>query len=133
MRRTSKSDLQEHVRVAMIRIRKLRDARQEDFAKLMDVQRSAYTKKEKGIVPISLSDIDALIKQLGIGLADLFRGYPGFYYEPPPAKGLSEQARERFPFLDQVVMAANQAAEGDEDDLHFLKSCMNHASNKLEK
>ena len=84
---------------------------------------------------LSLDDLDRLQKHYEtISLADLFKGYEGFYYSPPD-KALSEMARERFPFLEHIISVGNQIVSGTagKADLNFLIDCMRYALNKLEE
>lgn len=79
---------------------------QDDFANAMKLGRSAYTKKETGIVPVALADLHHLIEAFDFGLADLFRGYDRFYFKPRTTS-LSDEAQRMFPILENLIMAAN--------------------------
>ena len=132
MRKQEKSDILDNVRTNLRRIRKELDKTQEEFAGALNLQRTAYTKKEKGQSTISLSDIGALAEAFGVGVGQFFQGYRGFIYEVS-GEGISESARKKFPYLEQLVLAANQAATGNEIDHGFFVQCMTYALQKVER
>jgi transcriptional regulator with XRE-family HTH domain len=120
----------------MVRIRKLRDARQDEFARVIGVQRSAYTRKETGDSIITLDDLEALSKHYKINLAEFFKGYEGFYFDGNTElniKALSKLALENFPFLEQVITIANTVSSGKstEEEKALLKAALRYAASKL--
>lgn len=128
-----KSELSEHVRAAIVRLRKMNNFRQEHFAKAIGMQRSGYTKKETGTAPVTLDDLDAIVKHFNISLTDIFANYPGFYYETSLVS-LSEEARKRWPVLEQVIKTANSlAGERNPGELKYILNCLEFAINRIEK
>jgi len=122
--------LSEHVRVQFKQIRKMKDITQEEFASKLGIQRAAYTKKETGESPYALCEIDELIRHYGIGLGEIFRGYEGFVFDETEKHGLTEHAREKFPFLDQAIQIANNLTNKQDHD--FLIATLKYGLSKME-
>ena len=53
--------------------RKIKKLTQEDIAKLMHIERSTYTKKEKGNIGFTIEEIFLLEKVLEVSIYDLFK------------------------------------------------------------
>jgi len=127
-----KANLPQCVRKNLYRIRKVLKVNQDDFAAAMGLQRTGYTKKEVGTTPITLEDLESIMNAYPqITLPDLLLGCPsmGQAYH---AIGLEEAARQRFPYLEQVILTANLVAnDGDDKDLGFLQRCLEYAVLKL--
>ncbi len=121
------------VRKNLQRIRKVLRLKQADIADALGLQRTAYTKKETGVVPITLDDLDKMLTKLDhIVLEDLFLGYDTVTVHRS-VSGLTNEATLRFPFLEQVILAANLTAKSDDTaDLDFLRSCLSYASKKID-
>lgn len=116
------------------RIRKILGARQEDFANVMDLNRTDYNKRENGKYPLSIDEVGRLLDHYNIGLDDIFRGFQSNYHAPP-SKVLKERTRIKFPYIEQIITAANQIAGEDntcESDVRFLRECLKYAMEKLD-
>lgn len=133
--KTPKSMLTKIVLKNLLRIRNVIGARQEDFADAMGIQRVDYNKRELGKTPLLVDEIGMLLDRYpSISLSDLIDGYEA-PATPPSNRLLSEKSRLKFPYLEQIIIAANQISLGEykEEDIEFLKSCLKYAINKLEK
>lgn len=133
----SKMTLTMCVRKNLQRIRKLIKMNHTEFADMLGLERTAYGKRETGDTPLTLPDMELIMNKLeGFVLQDLFLGYPGFDYFKPTID-LDEEARVRFPWLDQVILAANQITDPEdtekEEDIEFLQQCLRFALVKLER
>ena len=128
----SQSKLSQLVLRNLIRVRNTMGARQDEFADAMDVQRTDYNKRENGKTPLMIDDIGRLLERYRtIELADLFEGYET--HRPVTRHTFSEKTLATFPFLEQIVLAANQSqVSSSEYDVAFLRSCLEYALKKLD-
>lgn len=119
------------IRKNLQRLRKLLKIKQEDIADVLGIKRSGYTKKETGITPITLDDLDKILDSFDpILLEDLLLGYP--IATQPSGYGLSDETRKRFPFLEQIMLVANQVVDSeDKEDIVFLRQCLMYALKKI--
>lgn len=121
------------VRKNLYRLRKVLKLKQEDFANALGLKRTGYTKKETGITPITLDDLDAILTEFpNISLEDLFVGCLALgHLQDNSGLRLKVETRKRFPFLDQIILAANSV--DSTEDLGFLGQCLQYAIKKIEK
>jgi len=123
------------VRKNLYRLRKVLKLKQEDFANALGLKRTGYTKKETGITPITLDDLDAILNGFpNISLEDLLLGCLTFgHLQDNAGLRLSVETRKRFPFLEQIVLAANQAVDSvdEKEDLRFMRQCLEYAIRKV--
>jgi len=112
------------------RLRKSLKIGQDDLGKVLGIGRPAYSKKETGTAPITLDELDTILKNFdAILLEDLFAGLPSFSMRN--TVGLSEQAQMRFPALKTVIMLANDLAHSeDPEDMEYFRRTLEHALRK---
>ena len=111
-------------------LRKTLKIGQDEMGKVLGIGRPAYSKKETGTAPLTLDELDLILKNFDqILLEDLFAGLPSFSMRN--TVGLSEQAQMRFPALKTVIMLANDMAQSeDPEDMEYFRRTLEHALRK---